>query len=115
MRTEYARAHATIVCFELGIGKAIPNFVLEGLAAGRPSLSVFESGLAADLERSGAGLTASRDVAALSLCVDRLKADWQGYSVRARQLAVDRFSLEAFRSTYERLYREIAAEAHHPS
>jgi len=114
MRVHYARAHATVVCFERHAGKPCPNFVLEGLAAGRPCLASSEVGIAPTLARTGAGVVTDRNVEALAAGVDRLRADWAACAVQARRLAETEFDLNGFRATYERLYDEIASEAGRP-
>jgi len=109
MRPHYAAAHATIVCFERGTGKTCPNFVIEGLAAGRPCVATPDIGLAADLLRAHAGVVAARNVGALAAAIDELQADWSGFSRRARQLAEEQFGLARFVASYERLYGDIAS------
>ena len=108
MRALYARAHATVICFEAGAGKSSPNFVLEGLAAGRPCIAAAGGGVAPDIAQSGAGLVVAREVSALADAVDRIQADWSGFSLRARALAQDRFDMRAFLAAYERIYKEVA-------
>lgn len=111
MRVHYARAHATVVCFARHVGKTCPNFVVEGLAAGRPCLASSEVGIAPTLVRTGAGVVTDRDADALAAGVDRLRADWPAYAARARRLAADEFDLNRFRATYDRLYSDIVSEA----
>jgi glycosyltransferase involved in cell wall biosynthesis len=108
MRRYYAAAHATIVCFSHGAGKTCPNFVLEGLAAGRPAISTSESGIAEDLRRSGAGIVASRDADSLAHAVDVLRNDWATYAAAARALAAKEFALSRFRARYEEFYERLA-------
>lgn len=109
MRPFYAQAHGTVLCFA-GAGKTCPNFVLEGLASGRPCLTTPATGVAGLLERHGAGVVASRDVASLSAGVDRLQSDQAMLSDRARALAETAFDVRRFRLHYERLYEEIALD-----
>jgi glycosyltransferase involved in cell wall biosynthesis len=111
MRDWYARAHATIVCFDRGVGKACPNFVLEGFACGRPCIATPEVGIAGLIETSGSGIVARRDARALAEAADRLRTDWTDYAERARALANDRFDMRRFRARYEQIYRDIASEA----
>jgi glycosyltransferase involved in cell wall biosynthesis len=111
LRPHYAAAHATIVCFESGIGKTCPSFVIEGLASARPCISTAEGGLAGDLDRSGAGLAVPRDAASLARAVDLVRADWIGFSGRARRLAEDQFSLRRFRAGYDELYDQVLLES----
>ncbi|MGH9387902.1 MAG: glycosyltransferase [Vicinamibacterales bacterium] len=109
MRIQYARAHATIACFEVGAAKSCPNFVVEGLACARPCIATPGVGIAALLERTGAGLIASRDVASLADAVNRLRVAWMVYAERARRLAEEEFDVRHFVARYERLYDEVAA------
>lgn len=111
MRSYYARAHGTIACFAEGAGKTCPNFVLEGLASGRPCITTPSAGVAPLLERAGAGVVASRDVRSLSAAVDQLRAGWAGYAGHARRLAEAQFDVRNFRARYEKLYGDIAMEA----
>ena len=108
MRTQYAGAHATIVCFERGSGKAAPNFVLEGLAGGRPCICTEESAISADIDRGRAGVVTTRTVAGLSEGVDRIRYDLPGFSTRARALAEHQFDLRRFRARYDELYEKAA-------
>ena len=108
MRTEFAAASATIVAFDGRIGKACPNFVVEGLAMGLPCVATSESGLAPLLAASGAGVIADRSVAALSRAVDDLLAGWEVRAARARALAEREFDLSRFRARYEELYADVA-------
>lgn len=108
MRAVHARAHATVVCFAKGAGKAVPNFVLEGLACGRPAIAT-RGGLSDVLVSHRAGVVIDADVHALSAAVDRLQADWAGWSERAALLARTEFDLERFRAAYDKLYTELAA------
>lgn len=110
MRPFYAGAHATILCFDR-IGKTVPNFVIEGLASARPCISIAEGGLAADLARSGAGIVVPRSSQALAAAVDQLRANWPGFSERARRLAEDEFDVRRFLARYEELYAELAGPA----
>jgi glycosyltransferase involved in cell wall biosynthesis len=108
MRRYFAQADATIVCFRAGVGKVLPNFVLEGLAVGRPCLATRESGLASLLETSGAGVVCERSVASLAAAVDILRASLDERAVRARELAERLFDLRAFRAAYESIYRDVS-------
>jgi glycosyltransferase involved in cell wall biosynthesis len=108
MRAHYAGAHATIVCFEAGAGKSCPNFVLEGLACGRPCVSTVDGGLAAELLRAKAGVVVPRDVTALSEAVDQLRLDWAGFSDGARLLAESSFDVALSRARYDQLYNQLA-------
>jgi glycosyltransferase involved in cell wall biosynthesis len=108
MRPLFARAHATIVCFGSGAGKACPNFVVEGLAMARPCISTVTTGIAHDLQRTHAGIVVSRDANALADAVDRVRAGWHGFATRARQLAEECFDICQFRQRYEHLYATLA-------
>ena len=72
----YARVHATVAPFAPGAGKAVPNFVLEGLAAGRPCIAIRTGGWPHLIECSGAGLVVARDVGSLSDAIDRMRDSW---------------------------------------
>lgn len=109
MNEGYARAHATICCFEAGAGKSSPNSVLEGLAAGRPALVTRECGIAGLIGRTGAGAVCDRSVEALADGVDRLMADLPGMSVRARVAAETHFDHREFLRRYAAIYQELAA------
>jgi glycosyltransferase involved in cell wall biosynthesis len=109
MRPLYAAAHATIACFAAGAGKTCPNFVIEGLAAGRPALLTPQVGLSAVVAREGAGIVATRDGEALASALDRLRTGWIGYAAQAAALARREFSLERFRSRYDSLYERVAS------
>ena len=110
MRTVFGRAHATIAPFAPGVGKTVPNFVIEGLASGRPCISTPGGGLASLIE-PGAGLVVARDVAALADAIDRVRDSWSDWSRRARQLAETSFNLVHVRARYDQIYREVASAA----
>lgn len=107
MRVHYARAHATIACFTQGVGKSCPNFVLEGLAMGRPCISTAGVGISKAISRAGAGLVAEPHAASIANAADSLRAAWPGYSERSRKLAEQQFDLREFRARYEQLYGDI--------
>jgi glycosyltransferase involved in cell wall biosynthesis len=109
MRKLYAAAHATVACFAAGAGKICPNFVIEGLASGRPALLTPQVGLSPAVARDNAGVVVPREVEALAAGLDRLRDGWAGYADRARALARREFSLDAFRSRYDTLYERIAS------
>jgi glycosyltransferase involved in cell wall biosynthesis len=108
MRAFYDRSHAVLVPFAKGVGKACPNSVIEGFASGRPAIVTSDCGISGLVHASGAGLVAAREVSALSAAVDRLKAGLPAMAAAARHLAETHFALHVFRSTYERLYQELA-------
>jgi glycosyltransferase involved in cell wall biosynthesis len=110
MRDYFGRAHATIVAFERGTGKACPNFVVEGFACGRPCVTTDDGSLSALVTGAGAGVTTARDANALSQAIDHCLADWSRYSRGARALAEAQFNARRFRHAYERIYGEIASE-----
>jgi glycosyltransferase involved in cell wall biosynthesis len=107
MRACYARAHATVAMFARGRGKACPNFVIEGLACGRPSIMSAEAPLAGTIAGAGAGLAVARDVRALSGAVDQAKERWSGLAAGARALAEQRFDEVRFVQRYEQIYAEL--------
>lgn len=109
MRRFYSAAHATIACFARGVGKTVPNFVVEGLASGRPCIATSGIGLAGDLRKTGAGIVCSSNVAELSRAIDAIRDGWSDFSARARALAQSQFSLMTFRRKYERLYAQVTA------
>ena len=111
MRPHYANAHATVVCFAPGVGKACPNFVVEGLAMGRPCLCTSDSRIAHLITNAGAGLVVPPDARSLAEAIDPLRLGWVGYAERARGLAEDAFDLRQFRARYEALYEQIANQA----
>jgi glycosyltransferase involved in cell wall biosynthesis len=111
MRSWYAKAHATVVCFNPGAGKACPNFVLEGLASGRPALATSDVGISSLIASSSAGVVAAREPRALAQAVDHLVSDWVAHSERARRLAETHFDVRQFLAAYERLYRDVSLEA----
>jgi glycosyltransferase involved in cell wall biosynthesis len=108
MREFYAKAHATIVCFHPGVGKASPNFVIEGLASGLPCVSTPGVGLAGDLLESGAGIVSADEVGALSQAIDALRASLPGFAARAVAVARDRFDVRKYLSRYEEIYTELS-------
>jgi glycosyltransferase involved in cell wall biosynthesis len=110
MRVHHARAHATIVCFARGTGKACPHFVLEGLASGRPCITTADGGLSDVVARAGAGVVAERDVTSLAESTDRLRREWSSYATNARKLAEQQFDVRQFRASYEQLYADIVAQ-----
>jgi glycosyltransferase involved in cell wall biosynthesis len=112
MSAIYRRVHATIIPFGAGFGKSCPNSCIEGLASGRPSLVSEYCGIADLVHQSGAGIKFKRDGAALEAAVLQLRASFQDYSVRARDLAEKAFGLEEFRGNYHALYAELRRD--HP-
>lgn len=110
MPRHFADSHATIACFAAGAGKTLPNFVLEGLASGRPCVVTSDSALAPLVVASGAGAVAGRSVEALGAAVDRLRQDWTGCAARARHLAETSFDAAQFLDVYGRLYEEVYRE-----
>jgi glycosyltransferase involved in cell wall biosynthesis len=109
MRAIYATSHATVACFDQGVGKTCPNFVLEGLAVGRPCLVTSSVGVADVIAQTGGGVVVSRDAQALARGADQLQQNWQAYSGRARHTARDHYDLEMFRRSYQALYERTAA------
>jgi glycosyltransferase involved in cell wall biosynthesis len=102
------RIHATIACFAPGIGKGIPNFVLEGLAAGRPFVASPAS-LSELARRTDSGIAANATVESLSQAIDDLRDGWAVRSVRAREVAETYFDVRRFVREYEVLYEDIVA------
>jgi glycosyltransferase involved in cell wall biosynthesis len=105
----YARVHACVVCFRKGAGKTCPNFVLEGLACGRPIVLTAGVGLAGLIARRQAGIVVESSASALADGIARVQADWRRLSENARRLAVEEFDLRHFQARYDELYRAIAA------
>jgi glycosyltransferase involved in cell wall biosynthesis len=104
MRALYAQALATIACFAPGAGKTCPNFIVEGLACGRPAIVTPGVGLAREIARHQAGIVADRSVPALSAAVDALREGWPVLADRARALAERHFTVSGFRAGYDALY-----------
>ncbi|ODS52368.1 MAG: hypothetical protein ABS36_17430 [Acidobacteria bacterium SCN 69-37] len=105
-----ARVHATVVAFAPGVGKSCPNFVVEGLAAGRPAIVAERLDLADLVERHCAGVAVDRSVAGLSRGVDVLIREWQARGERARALAEREFDETTFRDRYARIYEDVVDE-----
>jgi glycosyltransferase involved in cell wall biosynthesis len=100
------RVHATVVCFEPGAGKGVPNFVIEGLAAGRPFVTSVAA-LSELARRTDAGIAARATVESLSDAVNELQYGWTARSTRARAAAETYFDAARFVRNYEEIYDEI--------
>lgn len=111
MPTLLQSVHATVVAFDTGVGKSCPNFVIEGLAAGRPAIIARGVEIAGLVGAHRAGISTDRTVADFAAAIDVLKEDWSGWSARARLLAEREFSLSAFRARYEAIYRALVPSA----
>jgi glycosyltransferase involved in cell wall biosynthesis len=111
MPRHFADSHATIACFAAGAGKTLPNFVLEGLASGRPCVVTADSALAPAIAASGAGVVAARRVEDLSAAVDRLRDGWAACAAQARRLAETSFDAAQFVASYDRIYRDVSTGA----
>ena len=108
MPAEYNRAHVVLAPFtDTHRSKPAPNSLTDSLACGRPVVTTPVVGLAGIIREHGAGLVSEPSGAAIAECIDRLQAEWQPYSRRARRLAEQHFSLEKFLGGYERLYAEL--------
>jgi glycosyltransferase involved in cell wall biosynthesis len=107
----YRSAHATVCCFEAGIGKSAPNSVVEGLAAGRPALVTDTCGIGALIAHWGAGVVTLRTVEGLARGVDDLRRSYDDASARARRLAESEFDDVQARRRYADLYRVLSDSA----
>ena len=111
MRDVYCSAHAVACCYAEGVGKSVPNSVVEGLACGRPALVTRGCGIASLICESGAGVVADGDPGSLDRALDDIRKDYATRARSARALAKRHFGLERFREEYAALYARIAAEA----
>jgi glycosyltransferase involved in cell wall biosynthesis len=84
--------------------------LVEALAAGLPCIATSGVAVADDIRERDAGLVSAAEVSSISLALERLLADHAlraRVGANARQLAVDRFSLEAMGTALSQLYREL--------
>lgn len=109
MSEVYQSGHAVVCLYGDGFGKSCPNSVVEGLACGRPALVSEHCGIAALVADARAGLSVKLTTDACIDAVRRLQADWARHSQCARTLAVRRFGVDAFVSTYREIYGDLAA------
>jgi glycosyltransferase involved in cell wall biosynthesis len=108
MAKEYQSAHVTIAPFtNREHCKPAPNSIIESLASGRPVVTTPCVGLSGMLRESGAGLVCDPTPADLAERLDRLDADWESYSLRARELAEQSFGSERFVTAYQELYDDV--------
>lgn len=108
MSRQYQAAHVTVAPFtDMNKCKPMPNSLLESLACGRPVVTTAEVGLADMIREEQVGRVCAPTGAALAESLDALRADWQAFSRRARQLAERWFSEESFLHNYQKLYQEL--------
>lgn len=111
MAIEYNKAHVTVAPFtDSSRAKSAPNSLVESLACGRPVITTREVGLSELICDAGAGLVCAPTGEALAHHLDRLAADWNSYSYRARRLAEKCFDVEKFVESYRSLYSEVLSE-----
>jgi glycosyltransferase involved in cell wall biosynthesis len=108
MAAIYRTVHATVCCFETGVGKSAPNFVVEGLASGRPALLADTCGIADVVAEWGAGCVTPRTLAALSAGVDDLRHRYDDACRQARLLAEREFNQTVALERYRRLYQRLS-------
>jgi len=107
MSDMYAGVHACAALFAPGYGKSSPNSLIESLACGRPVLVTANCGIAESVTDAAAGLCVEPDVDDLAAAVGVLRQRWPEASVRARTLAEQAFSEEAFVAGYEAVYEVV--------
>jgi glycosyltransferase involved in cell wall biosynthesis len=106
MREVFGQVHATVIGFAEGAGKSCPNFVVEGLACGRPAIVPW--GMAIGSPDDGVCEVDISDAAATSDAVSAVQSDWSDFSARARAGAERLYDAESFIRRYEELYDRIA-------
>jgi glycosyltransferase involved in cell wall biosynthesis len=104
----YRTVHATVLLNEQGYGKSCPNSVVEGLAAGCPSIVADTCGIAQLIERSQAGFAVERAVEPLVRALTHLRDAAPGWSGNARAVAEQHFSQDAFVGRYRQIYGQLA-------
>jgi glycosyltransferase involved in cell wall biosynthesis len=108
MPLQYRAAHATVAPFiRADQCKPAPNSLMESLACGRPVVATPVVGLAELIRTEHAGTVCAGSGQDLAESLDRLQADWQTFSARARRLAEHRFDVESFSRSYQQLYQEL--------
>jgi glycosyltransferase involved in cell wall biosynthesis len=113
MPGQYRQAHVTVAPFtDANRAKPAPNSIIESLACGRPVLVSPMVGLANLIAEERAGLVSSVTGEALAEHLDRLAADWESYSLRARRTAEHWFSADNFVASYARLYEKLLRRQH---
>lgn len=85
-----------------------PRSGLEALAHGKPLLVSRYVGVAASLERSGAGLVFEPTVPALEAAVRRLREHYDAHRLAAQPYIAEHFSPATHLELHRRLYRSIA-------
>ena len=110
MAREVANAHAVVIAYEKGFGKAAPQSILEGLATGRPALLGPHCSIAPVIAEAGAGAVATEQSgAALAEALSALRSDYESRAAAARALAEKRFSFRSAAARYEAIYAELAS------
>ncbi len=108
MPRQYHAAHVTIAPFtSLERNKSAPNSLIESMACGRPVVATEVVGLGELLAEEGAGRVCATRPEAVAEALDQVRADWQQYARRAREVAERHFGLDRFLHAHERLYAEV--------
>jgi glycosyltransferase involved in cell wall biosynthesis len=109
MAALYRRVHATVCCFQASYGKSAPNFIVEGLACGRPVLLSDTCGIADLVAEWQAGVVTPRTAEGLAAGVDDLRQHYGSACAQARRLAAAEFDSHRAAERYACLYRVLAA------
>ncbi len=108
MSREYSQAHAAIAPFvDPHCCKPVPNSIVESLACGRPVVVTPAVRLAGLIAGGRAGICSMASAESLAEGLQRIEGSWPAYAEAARELALGRFSHEAFIGSYRELYREL--------
>ena len=108
MAQAYGRVHAVICLFAPDFGKSCPNSVIEGLACGRPAILSRSCGIAGAVARHAAGIAVDRHAEAVGEGIERVRSDYERFSVNARALAEQHFDVKRFLGAYRDLYTEVS-------
>ena len=112
MASEFRRTHATIAPFtDMSRCKAIPNSLLESLAAGRPVIATREVGLAETVKAEGCGTITEPTVDGLCEAIQCAQAEWKSMARSARQTAESQFGEERFVESYREVYAGVLARS----
>jgi glycosyltransferase involved in cell wall biosynthesis len=104
----YRSAHLTVAPFRSG-GKPSPNSVLEGLAAGRPTLISRSVDLATVIAREHAGVVFEPTPDGIREGFHRLCDDYEALHRNARRCAVTYFDIRNTVAAYRRVYATVTA------
>lgn len=105
----YRTVHATVWMAADGYGKSCPNSVIEGLAAGCPSVVSNACGIGDLIVSSGAGVISDRTPSALATALRVLRATHAERSGAARDLAERLFNVQHFIDSYRGAYEDVAS------